>query len=77
MGNDAHRQKRSDSWPPILRVRDYLRPFQGDPNSLFGKRSVAARLKVSEGEAEQVMRELEARGLIEPAEDKFGNGYSP
>ena len=60
---------------PILRVRDYLRNFRGDPNHMFGKRSVAVRLKVSEREAVQVLRELKARGLIEPAEGKFGKGY--
>src|SRR5262245_9388270 len=60
----------------ILRVRDYLRHFTGDPDHLFGKGHVADYFKVSERKAAQIIRELKARGWIEPAKGKYGKeGY--
>jgi predicted nucleotidyltransferase len=57
---------------PILRVRDCLRPYMGDDNTMFGKNLIVERLKVSERKAGQILRELKARGLIESAQGKFG-----
>src|SRR5262245_5077360 len=60
----------------ILRVRDYLRHFTGDPDHLFEKGHVAYYFKVPERRAAQIIRELKARGWIEPAKGKYGKeGY--